>query len=657
VRIKAEIAYGLISKTAADNIRTGKIWSVGFSADGRFIAWGKKRRRANINGIVSLDQSFQLYNERGEASLALGAPLKDGMDYLRAIKQVGNISIRLRGPTLQVKQGTGKYKFAGSSDKIPNVWSCTLTPDGKTIIYAGQLGGISALSADNNQFLCDFVGHTGDVRGLAVSPDGRFLVSGAEDQTVKLWPLSDLKQKIRPILSIYHGLENDWIAWTPDGYYVSSVNGDKYIGWHINRGKDKAAEYYSAFQFERILYRPDIVHARLGGSQLSEDNIFQYGQVGFDIKNLRSIAPPRILITSPAYGQTVSSATDAVLNFSVSQNSIDMRNYSVFVNNIPVVQSEQRTLTGGEQKKFSRRLKIPLFDKENKVRVEVFNGKAMGIANTLIYLGGGISGDSAGDLYLLSVGINTFEKMPSYNLRYAARDAEAVAQVFGAMEGKAFKRVFIKTISDHSALKPTRDNILQALAFIKSSTASDTVIVFLASHGFSDSAGNYYFMPADASFKDMHSMGGSANTRGVLISPQNMPSFIRWEAFFDALRSVAGQRLLVVDTCQAKRISGTLDIHSLAKRSASSSFALLVASRGNEYSQEYDQGKHGLFTYGLIEGLSDKGDENGDGQVTLMELYNYVFNFVERKRDKTIGPQTPQLVAPHELKKMTVGRS
>jgi hypothetical protein len=40
-----------------------------------------------------------------------------------------------------------------------------------------------------------------------------------------------------------------------------------------------------------------------------------------------------------------------------------------------------------------------------------------------------------------------------------------------------------------------------------------------------------------------------------------------------------------------------------------------------------------------------------------MELYNYVFNFVERKRDKKIGQQTPQLVAPNELKKMMVVRS
>ena len=49
------------------------------------------------------------------------------------------------------------------------------------------------------------------------------------------------------------------MAWTPQGYYASSPNGDKYIGWHINRGVDKLAEYYGAAQYKKTFYRPDVV--------------------------------------------------------------------------------------------------------------------------------------------------------------------------------------------------------------------------------------------------------------------------------------------------------------------------------------------------------------------------------------------------------------
>ena len=122
------------------------------------------------------------------------------------------------------------------------------------------------------------------------------------------------------------------------------------------------------------------------------------------------------------------------------------------------------------------------------------------------------------------------------------------------------------------------------------------------------------------------------------------------------MRSVAGKRLLIVDTCQAQRVSGTLDIHSLAKRSFSSSFALLVAARGNEYSQEYPPGKHGLFTYALLNGFTQDSDTDGDGQLTLNELYKATASFVERKRDKRIGNQRPQMVAPWGLDQMVLVR-
>lgn len=73
----------------------------------------------------------------------------------------------------------------------------------------------------------------------------------------------------------------------------------------------------------------------------------------------------------------------------------------------------------------------------------------------------------------------------------------------------------------------------------------------------------------------------------------------------------------------------------------------MVAAKSNEQSQEYAPGRHGLFTYALLESL--RGDAaDADGHVTLAEAFNQALPIVEAKRARSV-PQTPQLHAPWPL--------
>lgn len=478
-----------------------------------------------------------------------------------------------------------------------------------------------------------------------ISKDSRIAVLHLADGTIRWYRMIDGNE----ILAFFpHADRNRWIAWTPEGYYMSSPYGDELVGWHLNNGKDQEAHFYAAMQFERILFQPAYVQSYFRYLGNRKEAAKMLGGPFFDINDLRSIAPPRVEIgLSKPSGRGRSNKIELV--FKADKQSLPMESFAVFVNDIPVIPSTERLLIGKEQNQFSRQLEIPVQSRRNNIRVEVFNGRSMGLAHTSVPYDGNTIEAKRGDLYLLAVGVNHFPKMPSWNLTYAVQDAVNIAALFSQQKGRIYHDVHHRVISDRSGIKPQKTQILASLDFIADAGANDTVIVFLASHGVSDLAGNYYFVPSDAEIADIQRVENSRRS-GQVLPEAGVPSLVPWKVFFDALRATAGRRILIVDTCQARAISGPLDIHALAKKSLTSAFALLAASKGDESSQEYPEGRHGLFTYALLKGLLGDGDRDNDRQVTLKELYEFARRFVESKRDRSIGRQTPQLASPSILK-------
>ncbi len=475
--------------------------------------------------------------------------------------------------------------------------------------------------------------------GVNITRNGKLALAAFGDGTIRWYRMEDGEE----LLGFFpHKNGKEWVVWTPDGYYMSSPNGDNFIGWHINNGKNQAAVFYKAVQFERILYRPDYVRAyfRHSGNTGKARNLV--GSAFFDIRKLASIAPPRIDFLSPNHATTVTNSI-IKLKISVDRRSLPMRDFTVFVNSIPVTPFRERDLSGSERDSFVREVEVPLFNEQNAVRVEVFNGSSMGVAEMFVQRTSQAKFFAKGDLYLLAIGVNRFPNVPGADLEYASQDAETISRLFKIKGNKKFENVFVRTISDGSIIKPSRNNIVQALEFLKKAKAEDTAVLFLASHGISDSAGNYYFVPTD---------GSNGDVKAVLNGRSEASTLIKWETFFKILRSVSGKRLLIVDTCQAKKISGTMDLHSLAKRSAASSFALLAASKANEESQEYPPGRHGLFTYSLIGGLFGAADSNRDRKISLTEAFNFSTDFVKDYRTIRNKSQSPQLIAPASLRKM-----
>ena len=100
----------------------------------------------------------------------------------------------------------------------------------------------------------------GVVWAVTISGDGRFVVAGYGDGTIRWHRVSDGKE----LLAFFpHADRKRWIAWTPEGFFSASPGAEDLIGFHLNRGKDREGEFVSARQLWETFYQPGLIAGRL----------------------------------------------------------------------------------------------------------------------------------------------------------------------------------------------------------------------------------------------------------------------------------------------------------------------------------------------------------------------------------------------------------
>jgi len=70
-------------------------------------------------------------------------------------------------------------------------------------------------------------GHEGWVRAVAISPDNRWLVTGSEDKTARLWDLSAKDPAANPLVLRGHYYAVNAVAISPDNRWVVTGSDDK----------------------------------------------------------------------------------------------------------------------------------------------------------------------------------------------------------------------------------------------------------------------------------------------------------------------------------------------------------------------------------------------------------------------------------------------
>ncbi len=74
-------------------------------------------------------------------------------------------------------------------------------------------------------------GHNNSVNTIAFSPDGKYLISGSSDKTVRIWSV-ELQKEVITLKG--HILKVNSVAFSPEGVHFVSASDDRSIKlWNI----------------------------------------------------------------------------------------------------------------------------------------------------------------------------------------------------------------------------------------------------------------------------------------------------------------------------------------------------------------------------------------------------------------------------------------
>lgn len=480
------------------------------------------------------------------------------------------------------------------------ITSLLFAPDGHDLVVGGEDGEITTWHPGGGAST-RFVGHNDGVRGLAVSNDGRLMVSGSLDGTMRLWRLKTGEEVMR-LLSTRDG---EWISSTPDGYYDRSPEGGGLLHYVRDPG---GMETYAFEQFESVMRRPDVIAARLRGD-------WDRGKPAPALS-----LPPRLDMVGHMERREVVGAT-YTLNLTAAADT-KLSAVRVFVNGRPTI---ERALDGREA---SLGLEVPLLSGPNRITAVAYDQRGFSSNPRMIDVESTQPRTSKPTLYVLAVGIGHYPGLPEdLQLHYAASDARAVEATLRRQQGRLFERVISTVLTDDAVTQAKVTNVLETLRDVE---PGSVVCVYLAGHGLRDDHDRFHFMTADAHFDDP--------TRGS----------ITWAELGATLRQSRGRVILFLDACHSGSVvtETVVPNDALAQEFFANSrggIVVLSASKGRQPSEEGTRfgGGFGLFTWALTRGLGTDAriaDSNGNGYVELMELADYIREVVD---DESLGLQTP----------------
>jgi WD40 repeat protein/uncharacterized caspase-like protein len=524
---------------------------------------------------------------------------------------------------------------------------------------------------------------------VAATGDGRYLVAALGDGTIRWYATTDGRE----VMSLFVSpRDRRWVVWSPEGFFDHShdpgaQSGETLVGYHLDKGPGKPADFISIAQLYNLFYRRDLVLAKFRGSADGARLVAeQLARIG-DVRQVLSAGPPPRLDlieaclvaagaadcgaaggTKPVLGARRIALPGAGTALFVRYRLTDRGGGlgRVIIRRDGTALEGERRVEGGDAKERRESVLLPLPASAGEVRFTTESASTtirsrededLVLAVPPPPVVTTPQSDAEPQLYLVAIGVSAY-RQSDFRLVNAANDARAVADLLNQPSPPVYRLAHAALLLDDDATGP---NIAKALRDVAAQARpQDIVVVFLSGHG--DSVdGKYFFAPVDFAthHQDEIARARQADERG---QAEIIAALFRSDGFGEAqllplLEKIEGNLLLVLDTCFSATLADTAGEaerkarHQGVAQSVGHETGRFVLAGARDLALDSDPSAsaqdasavdgHGLFTAALLKGLEGDADFLHAGRVNVADLLRFTKTRVTEDSQKLKLDQEP----------------
>ena len=532
-----------------------------------------------------------------------------------------------------------------SGDDVFPLVTCLAFSSNSQRLFVGYSSNVIQEFNLIGQLLREYKGHRSTIRTLAISPNGKFLLSGSSDNSAKIWN-TQTGAELATLMAI--GTE-DWMVATPDGLFDASPGAMDSLYFVVG------LEIVAIDQLKERYYEPGLLAKVLGFGEGPLRKV-----VDLDGQNLS------------LYPELEAKLLDDVITVKLIKRSGGIGRVSLRLENMEIAPD----VNPGRQSSFSIKLSnyadYFVNGESNPLALVCYNaeGWLSSPEYAIAYVPGGKGKDKpvattalndqtdqalVNTLYALVVGTSDY-KGTTLDLKFPDNDATAYRDMLQLAGKDLFgTRMQIKLLTTaKGGVRPTKTAIRAALLeFAAKAEPKDVLLVYFSGHGTTwpenSPTSQFYYLSTDNESFDLN----NASNRQFAIAQDSIQAWIRGVK--------ARKRILILDACNSGEVVKQLDEggkgstlstdqrRALERMKDRAGLFVLASSSADKLSYEDPRFGHGLLTYSLLNNMPKVAAQDKNSFIDVGKLFQEVREDVPKLASALSKTQEPKLIGMEDF--------